>query len=194
PYGRPISSQYDVTKFFDLKRYRPTFYIQDNWRVTPRLTLNLGVRDEIVTPWKERHNRLAVFDPSNGGNLVPVGTPGFPDDTVTDARLTNIGPRFGFAYSITPKTVLRGGFGIFYAYQTYNSNPQAKNAPFNGSVVVSNATGEAGFSSATPISAGLPASPPRLFPAPGRSLHAFPSGCPPPSPPARAVKFDRQRS
>src|SRR5215831_4797282 len=144
-YGRPISSQYDVTKFFDLKRYRPTFYIQDNWRVTPRLTLNLGVRDEIVTPWKERHNRLAVFDPSNGGNLVPVGTPGFPEDAVTDARLTNIGPRFGFAYSVTPKTVLRGGFGIFYAYQTYNSNPQAKNAPFNGSVVVSNATGEAGF-------------------------------------------------
>ena len=77
-YGRPISSQIDVTKFFDLKRYRPSFYIQDNWRLTRKLSLNLGLRDDLVTPWKERHNRLAVFDPSNGGNLVPLGTPGYP--------------------------------------------------------------------------------------------------------------------
>jgi len=193
-YGRPISSQYDVTKFFDLERYRPTFYIQDNWRVTPRLTLNLGIRDEIVTPWKERHNRLAVFDPRNGGNLVPVGTPGFPEDTVTDARLTNIGPRFGFAYSVTPKTVLRGGFGIFYAYQTYNSNPQAKNAPFNGSVVVSNATGEAGFSSATPISAGFPASRPDLFPAAGTSFQVFRRDYPNPSANEWNLNLQRQLS
>lgn len=131
-YGRPISSQVDVTKFFDLKRYRPTFYVQDNWRVTSKLTLNLGLRDELVTPWKERHNRLAVFDPSNGGNLVPVGTPGFPGDSVTDGRYTNVAPRAGFAYSFNPKTVIRGGFGMFYPYETYNSNPQSKNASFKG--------------------------------------------------------------
>ena len=62
-YGRPISSQIDITKYFDLNRYRPSIYIQDNWRVTSKLTLNLGLRDEIVTPWKERHNRPGRFRP-----------------------------------------------------------------------------------------------------------------------------------
>jgi Carboxypeptidase regulatory-like domain len=190
-YGRPISSQYDVTKFFDLKRYRPVFYIQDNWRVTSKLTLNLGLRNEMVTSWKERHNRLAIFDPSNGGNLVPVGTPGFPKDTVTDGHLTNLGPRVGFAYSLTPKTVIRGGFGIFYAYQTYNSNPQSKNAPFNGSVVVSNATGEAGFAAAVPISAGLPAARPDLFPPAGTAFQVFQREYPNPS--ANEWNFNIQR-
>ena len=64
---------------------------------------------------------------------------------MTDGHFRNLAPRVGFAYSLTPKTVIRAGFGIFYAYQTYNSNPQAKNAPFNGSLIVSNAAGEAGL-------------------------------------------------
>ena len=78
-YGKPISSQIDITKFFTLNRFRPVFYVQDNWRVTPRLTLNLGLRNEMVTPWKERHDRFGVFEPANGGSLVAVGTPGYPE-------------------------------------------------------------------------------------------------------------------
>ena len=139
-YGRPISSQLDVTQYFDLIRFRPTAYMQDNWRITQKLTLNLGLRNEMVTPWRERHNRIAVFDPTNGGDLVPVGTAGHPLLTATDGRYTNLAPRVGFAYSIDQKTVVRAGFGIFYAYETYNSNPMAKNAPFNGSVVTTNST------------------------------------------------------
>lgn len=171
-YGRPISSQIDITQYFTLTRYRPVLYVQDNWRITPKLTLNLGLRDEMVTPWRERHNRLAIFDPKNGGNLVPVGTAGTPD-TVTDGRWANLGPRVGFAYSITPSTVIRAGFGIFYAYQTYNSNPMAKNAPFNGSLIVANSGGEAGFAAALPISSGFPASRPDLFPAAGTAFQVF---------------------
>src|SRR5205814_3183094 len=72
-YGHPISSQIDITKYFSLMRYKPIFYLQDNWRVTKKLTLNYGLRDEMVTPWRERHNRLAGFDPRNGGTLVAVG-------------------------------------------------------------------------------------------------------------------------
>ena len=66
-YGRPISSQIDITKYFTLTRYRPVIYVQDNWRVTPKLTLNLGLRDEIVTPWKERHNRPGRVRPEKWG-------------------------------------------------------------------------------------------------------------------------------
>jgi hypothetical protein len=180
-YGHPTSSQLDVTKFFSLIRFRPSFYVQDNWRVTRKLTLNLGLRNELVTPWKERHNRLAIFDPSNGGNLVPVGTPGFPADTVTDGRYTNLAPRVGFAYTLDSKTVIRGGFGIFYAYETYNSNPQAKNAPFNGSIIATNATGAAGYAAAVPVSVGFPAARPDLFPAAGTAFQVFQRSYPNPS-------------
>ncbi|HXB74790.1 MAG TPA: carboxypeptidase regulatory-like domain-containing protein [Candidatus Acidoferrales bacterium] len=190
-YGRPISSQIDVTKFFDLKRYRPSFYIQDNWRVTRKLSVNLGLRDDLVTPWKERHNRLAVFDPSNGGNLVPVGTPGYPADTVTDGRYANLAPRVGFAYSLDAKTVVRGAFGIFYAYETYNSNPQSKNAPFNGSLITTNSTGEAGYAAALPISAGFPAARPDLFSPAGTAFQVFRREYPNPS--ANEWNFNVQR-
>ena len=173
-YGRPISSQLDVSKFFSMLRFRPSFYLQDNWRVTPKLTLNVGLRDDLVTPWKERANRLAGFDPAGAGNLVPLGTAPFTGDTITDGRYTNFAPRFGFAYGVDPKTVIRGAFGIFYAYETYNSNPQAKNAPFNGSFAVSNnSTSAAGYAAALPVSAGFPTSRPDLFPIAGTAFQIF---------------------
>ncbi len=190
-YGRPISSQIDITKYFTLTRHRPVFYVQDNWRVTSKLTLNLGLRNEMVTAWKERHNRMGVFDPSNGGNLVPLGTPGFPDDSVTDGHWNLLGPRVGFAYNVTPATVIRAGFGIFYGYQTYNSNPMAKNAPYNGSLIVSNAAGEAGYAAAQPISAGFPAARPDLFPAAGTAFNVFQRSYPQPS--ANEWNFNVQR-
>ena len=72
-FGRPISSTIDITKFFSIQRFQPSFYIQDNFRVNSKLTLNIGLRDDLVTPWEERNNRLAGFSPLNGGSLVPVG-------------------------------------------------------------------------------------------------------------------------
>jgi hypothetical protein len=190
-YGVPATSQIDVTQYFDMRRWRIPFYIQDNWRLTSRLTLNLGLRDDVVTPWKERYNRLAVFDPSNGGNLVPLGTPGFPKDTVTDGHMLNLAPRAGFAYSLGSKTAIRAGFGIFYAYETYNSNPMAKNAPFNGSLAVSNSSGVVGYAAALPVSAGFPANLPVLFPAAGTAFQVFQRSYPNPS--ANEWNFNVQR-
>jgi len=172
-YGRPISSQIDITQYFTMTRHRPSLYVQDNWRINSKLTLNLGIRDELVTPWTESHNRFGIFDPSNGGNVVAIGSPGFPGNTVTDGRYTNFGPRAGFAYNVTPGTVIRGGFGIFTAYETYNSNPMAKNAPFNGSLITTNSSGAAGFAAALPVSAGFPTSRPALFPAAGTAFQVF---------------------
>lgn len=174
-YGRPISSQLDITQFFSMLRFRPNVYAQDSYRVTPKLVLNFGLRDDLYTPWKERFNRLAGWDPTNGGSLVTVGSGSgpFPGDTVTEGRYTNFGPRLGFAYSIDSKTVLRGGAGILYAYETYNSNPEVKNAPFNGSIVVTNSSGAAGYAAALPISAGFPASRPTLFPTLGSAFQVY---------------------
>jgi outer membrane receptor protein involved in Fe transport len=87
-------------------------FFQDDWRVTPNLTLNLGLRYEYTTPLREDHNLLGNFDPKLGG-LVQVGhqisSPYNPDHT-------QFAPRFGLAWDVTGKgtTVLRAGGGIVY--------------------------------------------------------------------------------
>ncbi|HEV2273001.1 MAG TPA: carboxypeptidase regulatory-like domain-containing protein [Acidobacteriaceae bacterium] len=193
-YGVPVSSELDVTKFFSMMRFQPSFYVQDNWRVTPKLTLNIGLRNDLVTPWVERDNRIAGFVGDNGGTLVPVGTPPFNGNSLTVGRYTNWGPRFGFAYSLDSKTVIRGGAGIFYAFETNNSNPQAKNAPFNGSFIQTNSTGAAGFAAALPISAGFPAARPELFPVAGTAFNVFQRRYPNPSANEWNLNVQRQLS
>ncbi len=102
-------------------------YIQDNWKVTSKLTLNLGLRYDIDTPRTERYNRMSYIDPNAPS---PVEAPGFtnlvgalkfasPDHrNGTGWDKNNWGPRFGFAYKLADKTVLRGGYGIFYQITT----------------------------------------------------------------------------
>lgn len=101
-----------------------SFFAQDNMKVIPRLTLNLGLRYDIYTPAVEQHNRESWLNP-NEPNPAIGGYPGALEfagygqyscncRTPIPTRFGNIGPRFGFAYSINQKTVLRGGYGIFY--------------------------------------------------------------------------------
>jgi outer membrane receptor protein involved in Fe transport len=92
-------------------------FFQDDWRVTPRWTLNLGLRYEFVTPIKEANNLLANFDPERG--MVQVGK---GIDTPYQPQTKNFSPRLGFAWDITGsgRTVLRGGAAIIYALQGFN--------------------------------------------------------------------------
>jgi hypothetical protein len=172
-FGHPISSEIDITKFFNLRRYVTGLYVQDNWRVNSKLTVNYGLRNDLVSPWTEKHNQLAGFVPTGGGTLVPVGTAPFNGNSVTEGRYTNFGPRAGFAYNLNPKTVIRAGGGIFYSFQMQTSNlSPAKNAPFSGALQTSNSTTD--FASASPISAGFPASRPALFPISGTAWVYYP--------------------
>lgn len=101
-------------------------YAQDDWKVTSRLTLNLGVRYEVFMPRKEKYGRSSWFDPyiisplAKATKLNLTGGLAFPSvndnpDTQTDLQMSNIGPRLGLAYKVTNRVVVRTGVGIFYA-------------------------------------------------------------------------------
>ena len=98
-------------------------FFQDDWRVSKRLTLNLGVRYEVAAPWYHPHNLVGTFragEQSHVYSNAPVGLdypgdPGIPRGLVpTDWN--NIAPRFGFAWDVfgTGRTAIRGGYGIYY--------------------------------------------------------------------------------
>jgi len=108
-------------------------FVNDTFHTTNKLTLNLGLRYEYQSPWSERHNRQSYFDPTAVDPLASqaIGTMGGPTSAVLGAvRLVDsstrssrynldenrigIAPRVGFAYSFDPKTVLRGGYGLFW--------------------------------------------------------------------------------
>jgi hypothetical protein len=92
------------------------FYSQNDWRVNSKLTINLGLRYEIQPAPTERYGRFSSFDmtaasPFGGG----VGAIYFPGQGhLWDTHYRDFGPRTGFAYTVTPNTVVRGGFGIVY--------------------------------------------------------------------------------
>ncbi len=81
-------------------------YAQDEWKITPKVSLNYGLRYEYYSPLREARNLTVQFD-INNGKLLP------PDHQFYQAN-HNFGPRVGLSYSPTSSTALRGGFGIFY--------------------------------------------------------------------------------
>lgn len=102
------------------------FFVQDDWRVHPRLSLNLGLRYDVSTVSRERDGYLQNFD-LNTLTVTPRG------EKVHDADKNNFGPRFGFAVDVfgNQKTVVRGGYGIFYNRELPASwgSPQANSFP-----------------------------------------------------------------
>lgn len=116
-------------------------YLQDDWRVNDRLTLNAGLRYEFATPWAEADNMLSNFDPATR-TMVIAKDGSLKDRTTVNPDRNNFGPRVGLAYTLTPKTVLRGGWGISYVHfhRAGGGNVLAINGPqvINAVVVQTN--------------------------------------------------------
>jgi len=128
----------------DVYNWEQGFFFQDDWKVTSRLTMNLGLRYELITPFVENHDLVANFDP-NPSIVSPMGKQGrfiIPSDRTLqylDPKITgqfvvvtadksglgvgrglvredknNLAPRVGLAFRLTDKSVLRGGYGFYY--------------------------------------------------------------------------------
>jgi hypothetical protein len=125
--GTPASGSFGTHLLVEGVNDYTGLYIQDDWRITPQLTLNLGLRYELEDPRTERENRLDWFDfnvlsPLNDqvaglgplrGGLRFAGVDGNPIRHF-DTDKNNFAPRFGFAYQLQQQTVVRGGYGIFF--------------------------------------------------------------------------------
>ena len=110
----------------------PQVFVQDDWKIRPNLTLNLGLRYQINHGWTEVHNNMSSFDPTivnpADGSLGAYwfGTTHTNGRTSLQANTFNtVQPRIGFAWAFDPKTTIRGGFGLYsytWSLDTYGGN------------------------------------------------------------------------
>ena len=136
--GIPSSyTQADSQSFYNRTHYIGA-YGQDSWRVRPNLTLNYGVRWDVIPPWREKYNQLqtlvlgeqSVVYPGAPTGLVFPGDPGIPS-TLAPTRYGNLAPRIGLAWSPGAKTTVRAGYGMFYtAFEGLSAGIMSANPPY----------------------------------------------------------------
>jgi hypothetical protein len=130
--GLTQSTQLTNVFFVDQRVWMISGFAEDDWKVTRKLTLNLGLRYDFATPALEGQNRIANFDPTGAGSLVFGKDGSLEQRSLVQVNKKNFGPRLGFAYSFDPKTVIRGGYGIYYSlFERIGSEDQLSlNPPF----------------------------------------------------------------
>jgi hypothetical protein len=123
----------------DYRSWEPSGFVQDSWKVSPKLTVLVGIRYDVFTPFTEAHNRISNFDfpealtlsPANIGDALKIATSNGVNSQVNiPTDYANVAPRIGFSAELTPGTVVRGGYGLSYFPGNYTSNADLKNPPF----------------------------------------------------------------
>ena len=139
------TNAYSLANYFvaHLRTSMDNVYAQDDWKVRPNLTLNLGLRWEYGAPYSEQNNYISNFDPTTqtvltlapgavaGNGVTPYHGGGVYGSTLVNPDLNDFGPRVGFAYSPWSNTSVRGGFGVSFVHYTRagSGNILAINAP-----------------------------------------------------------------
>ncbi len=126
------TNSYSLANYFvaHLRQTMHSAYAQDDWKVSPKLTLNLGLRWEYGSPYSEQNNNISNFDPVSqtvlttmpgavaGNGITPYSGGGVYGKTLVNPDLKDFAPRVGFAYAPMPNTSIRGGFGMSYVHYT----------------------------------------------------------------------------
>ncbi len=126
------TSAYSLANFFEahLRQTIDSTYAQDDWKVRPNLTLNLGLRWEYGSPYSEANNYVSNWDPVSqtvftlspgavsGNGITPTSGSGVYGKTLVNPDLSDFAPRIGFAYAPTTNWSIRGGFGTSYVHYT----------------------------------------------------------------------------
>jgi hypothetical protein len=129
--GLPVSSTITTSMKLRNRQYTPSVFIQDDFKLSNRLTLNLGARYDYFSPFVERYDHQSNFDYATG-TLIAAGQNGASRSLVTPDHL-NFVPRVGFAWNVFNQTVVSSAYGIFFSGQEIRTAAPlqlAYNAPF----------------------------------------------------------------
>ena len=158
---------YGASGIYNPQQQVGVLYAGDTWKASPKLSLSYGVRWDLHQPSEEKHNKMSFFDPTGlnseagnrPGSLAFAGTQWgaasygarYPEKLV----FTDFAPRLGFAYSVDAKTVVRGGYGIFFSDAKYPGWGMGfSSTGFDANPSFSSSLG--GLQAATLLSEGLP--------------------------------------
>ncbi len=125
----------------NLRGWLPAAYVQDNWKISPRLTLNLGVRYEVGLPYYDTQNRMAnltLENPTTATMILAGSSGGYGAKSLVNVDKNGWEPRIGLAYQLSSKTAVRAGFGIYRVYFEPMGDTQflTDNPPFAYAVTV----------------------------------------------------------
>ncbi len=167
--GPPTGGQFSLDPSLSASQKYYAWYMQDDWKVRRTLTLNLGLRWEYQSPWTDRYNQLAWFDPDAPepltkakGVLRFAGRDGNPREQ-TDPDKNNFAPRLGLAWRFERRTVLRAGWGLFFS-------------PGSGGIGAGASDLGSGFLVQTPVYLGPPHPAPNTPPPGGTLADPFKTG------------------
>lgn len=132
-----VRSSYELNNavIVNLRQRMHFAYLQDDFKLNQKLTLNLGVRYEFATPQWEKDNLLGNFDPATA-TLIQAKSGSIADRALVNPDRNNWAPRFGFAWNALDKTVVRGGYGISYVH--FNRLGGENLLSYNGPNIVNN--------------------------------------------------------
>jgi outer membrane receptor protein involved in Fe transport len=141
--GYPNRAELTNVLVVNQRLWSTSFFVQDDWKVSDSLTLNIGLRYDFTTPSLEADNRMANFNPDGRGSLVFASDGSISDRALVNPDKNNFAPRIGAIYKFTDRTILRGGYGVFYnQFDRIGSEDQlALNPPGLRNIQINSASG-----------------------------------------------------